>query len=247
MALPRGTNFYFNNYNSSGEQRLYEDLIIEAIKMYGIDLFYLPRTLISKDDLYGEDDVSEYNEAIPIEMYITSVDGFEGDGVFMSKFGLEIRDQVTFTVARRIFNEEVCSQTELTRPRESDLIWFPLNEKLFQIKYVNYKPFFFQFGQLPIYDLVCELYEYSNEVINTGIPEIDKLQVKHSTNLLDYAIVTENNQAIGNEHGQILTWQRDVVNLKDIDPISDNDQIQAEADEIIDWSEIDPFSDGGRY
>lgn len=97
------TNFFFNNFQSSQEQLLLENLIIESIKIYGEDMYYLPRTINKKDELYGTDDISTYDSAVLVEMYIKNVDGFQGDGNFMSKFGLEIRDQVTFTIAKRRF------------------------------------------------------------------------------------------------------------------------------------------------
>ena len=131
------TNLYFRNYDASNEQTLYEDLIIEAIRMYGEDMYYCPRVLKNYDPLYTADDSSEYNSAYLVELYIKSVDGFSGDGNFMSKFGIEIRDQVVFSVARRVFNEEVGMESTLVRPNEGDLIYFPLNKKLFKIMFVN--------------------------------------------------------------------------------------------------------------
>jgi len=153
MSFAVGTNKYFCNFDNAGEQGLLEDLVIESIKIFGLDMYYLPRTLISYDQIYGEDDISEYNEAIPLELYIKSVDGFEGDGVFFSKFGLEIRDQITFTMARKTFEQVVVNQV---RPFESDLIYYPLNKKLFQIRFVNYLPVHYPLGDLQSYDIVSQ-------------------------------------------------------------------------------------------
>ena len=130
------SSFFFNNFKSSQEQLLIENLIIEAIKIYGEDVYYIPRNINNLDKLYYTDDQSSYNHAILIEMYIKSVDGFAGDGNFMSKFGLEIRDQVVFSVAQRVFNEEVSAYTTNIRPNEGDLVYFPLNRKCFQVKFV---------------------------------------------------------------------------------------------------------------
>lgn len=242
-----GTNFYFNNFNASREQQLWEDLIIESIKVYGQDMFYLPRTLVSYDALLGEDDISKYAQAIPIEMYIKTVDGFEGEGTFLSKFGLEIRDQVTFTVAKRIFEEEVNPITSQTRPNEGDLVYFPLNGKLFQVKYVNYVPFFYQHGALQTYDLVCELFEYSSEDITTGIPEIDEIQDKFSIDAQDYAILAEDGTMILSEDGNYITTEKYMVGT--IDDVSNNEEIQEEqeTEDVLNWSEIDPFSENGEY
>ena len=100
-------NYYFENYGNSMEQSLIEDLVIESIRIYGIDVWYLPRTLVAKDDLLNEDDLSSFNEAYMVEMYVKSVDGFEGEGDFLSKFGLQIRDAVTLTIAQRVYELEI--------------------------------------------------------------------------------------------------------------------------------------------
>ncbi len=239
-----GTNKYFNPFNCPGEQDLLEDLVIESIKIFGLDMYYLPRTLISYDQIYGEDDISEYNQAIPIELYIKSVDGFEGDGVFFSKFGLEIRDQITFTMARKTFEQLVVNQP---RPFESDLIYYPLNKKLFQIRFVNYLPVHYPLGDLQSYDVMCELFEYSNERLNTGIVDIDELQTEFTTNILDYSIVDENGNYVIDENGNYLISEIYVQNVANTDTVfSDNTAIGDEAvlDDILNWEETDPFSEG---
>jgi hypothetical protein len=185
------------------------------------------------------------------------VDGFEGDGVFLSKFGLEIRDQVTFTVAKRIWEEEVGAEQQQIRPNEGDIIYFPLNKKVFQIKFVNYKPFFYQHGALQTYDLVCELFEYSNEEFDTGIVDIDEIQTKYSTDILDYAYITEDDYLLLDEYGRYVVDEKyevglvggavsDDANIPD-EPTSgaDNEDIQKIQDEldVLSWSEIDPFSE----
>lgn len=241
------TNFYFNNFQSSQEQLLIESLIIESIKIYGEDMFYLPRRLDNIDEIYGASPVASFDTAYSVEMYINSVDGFSGDGNFLSKFGLEIRDQVTFTIAQRVFNEEidVYESTTLHRPREGDLVYFPLNRKCFQIKYVNNKPFFYQLGALQTFELVCELFEYSGETMNTGIEEIDRLQKDHSIDILDYAVTDEDGYYLMDEDGDYIVNEK--YNLATIDPNADNDFIQQESDEFLDFSEYDPFSESGRY
>ena len=140
------TSVYFNHFESTPEQNLHQDLIIEAIKNYGIDVYYLPRKFVNEDLLYGEDTISEFNQAHLIEMYVKSVDGFEGEGDFVSRFGLEIRDQVVFSVARRRFDN--LDITEQDRPLEGDVIFFPLNKKLYEIRFVEHESMFYQFGKL---------------------------------------------------------------------------------------------------
>lgn len=236
------TNFFFNNYQSTQEQLLLENLIIESIKIYGEDMYYVPRKLNNYNEVYGEDDQSSYEQAFPVEMYIKSIDGFQGDGSFMAKFGLEIRDQVVFSVARRIFNEEVGSFTTQVRPNEGDLIFFPLNNKCFQIKYVNKFEMFYQLGTLQTWEMTCELFEYSNEVLNTGIPEIDALQKKFDTNQYSWAIKDLDGYILTDEEGSMLVLEGS--SPEDIFPGSDNDEIQLESDMFVDFTAKDPFSEG---
>ena len=168
------TSVYFNHIENTSEQALHQDLIIEAIKNFGIDVFYIPRTLVNEDILYGEDTISEFTNAHLIEMYVKSVDGFEGDGDFISRFGLEIRDQVIFSVARRRFdNLDINSQD---RPLEGDIIFLPLNKKIYEVRFVEHESMFYQFGKLPIFDLTCELFQYDDQKIDTGIADIDKVE-----------------------------------------------------------------------
>ena len=178
-------------------------------------------------------------------MYIKNVEGFAGQGDFLSKFNLEIRDQVTFTVARRTFNNEVGAYTSFIRPREGDLVYFPLNNKLFEIKFVEHEAIFYQLGSLQTFDISCELFEYNNEIFNTGIPLIDDKQRDITFNLTDFAIKLETGLALTDEDGYDLVLES--FSLDTQDPISDNTEFQAEGDGILDFTEIDPFSEGGTY
>jgi len=235
------TNFFFNNFQSSQEQLLLEDLIIESIRIYGEDMLYIPRKLNNYDDVYGADDQSSYVESYPIEIYIKSIDGFSGDGDFMSKFGIEIRNQVIFSVAQRRFSEEIGEFTTQVRPKEGDLIYFPLNKKCFQIKYVNKFEMFYQLGALQTWEMTCELFEYSGELMNTGIPEIDSLQTKFSTNILDWTIDAEDGLMLLTEEGDYLTQEGSSIN--DLIAAADNDEIQTESDQFVDFTAYDPFSE----
>lgn len=237
------TNPYFAPYTSSLDQRLYEDLTVEAIKMYGHDVYYIPRTLNNYDPVYGEDDISSYENAYPIEMYIKSVNGFEGDGVFYSKIaGLEIRDQVVFTVARRTFDAEVKHYNNQVRPNEGDLIYFTMNQRLFQIKFVNKYEIFYQTGTLLTRELTCELFEYSGEDINTGIDVIDNISNNLNTNAYNWGILTEGSDYITDESGNVLILEGAAVS--DLIPGDDSDEIQDESDDFIDFTQVDPFSEG---
>jgi hypothetical protein len=160
----------------------------------------------------------------------------------MSKFGIEIRNQVIFSMAQRVFNDEVGQYTNQVRPNEGDLIFFPLNQKCFQIKYVNKFEMFYQLGALQTWEVTCELFEYSGELMNTGIPEIDNLQKKLSTNILDWTIENEISEAILDEDGDYLILEGSSINDKV--PAADNEEIQKESDLFVDFSAMDPFSDG---
>ena len=176
------TNPYFNLHGTNTpEQRLIENLIIESIKTYGTDVFYCPRTLNDEDTLMGEDNTSSYNSAHTIEMYIKSVDGFEGEGDFISKFGLQIKDQITFTVAKLRWAElNVQGEGRAESPAEGDLIYFPTTEALFQVMFIEDEAVFYQTGGLQTYDLLCELFYYSDQNLNTGIEAIDKVEREQS-------------------------------------------------------------------
>ena len=176
------TNHYFNHYGTdTPDQRLVESIVIESIKSFGIDVHYMPRTEVNTDSIYGEDRISKFEDARMVEVYIKSIDGFEGDGTFVSNFGLEVRDQITFTIARRRFidlNFETGNRDK--EPLEGDLIFFPLSDSLFEIKHVQDTNVFYQMGGLQTFDLVCELYEYGDEAIDTGIEELDKIEREES-------------------------------------------------------------------
>jgi hypothetical protein len=240
-------NPYFNNFKSSMEQTLIEDLIVESIKVYGFDVQYCPCTVMAKDELYGADTVSEYNSSTDIEMYIKSVDGFEGDGVFLSKFGLEMRDQIVLTVSLRSFANEILHISEQEKPREGDLIYFTLNPnrpQLYVVKYVNDRSIFYQLGGMQVYDLTCELFEYSGEQLNTGIPEIDALEAKLTTNMSAFGILTHAGKNIVTSAGYSIVRSEFKLDTQLQDAGDDSEYFQANASGIIDFSDVDPFSEG---
>ena len=176
------TNVFFSPKVKS-EQYLYEDIIIEALKMYGQDVFYIPRTQIKQDEILN-DDYSKYEAAYVVEMYIADADGFGGEGNLMTKFGLEIRDEATFIVSRRRFEQLVdidANSIRAQRPREGDLIYLPLSKSLFEIRFVEHEKPFYQLSNLPTYELQCALFEYNSEEFNTTIPEIDRFEQIYAT------------------------------------------------------------------
>ena len=327
-------NYYFENFENSMEQSLIEDLVIESIKIFGVDCFYVTKTKKTKtavltvganaictlengsvvtndsnelptflnngygylavptvtfeeppaggtraegvativrgivtkidvtnagtgytsvpsitiqtpddtnvgqhafvdggyDDLLNEDDLPGYNSALEVEMYVKNVDGFEGEGDFLSKFGLQIRDSMTLTVAMRTWENEIGAniQDDRTRPFEGDLIYFPLNKKVFKIMHVEHESIFYQMGSLQTYDLKCELFEYSNEQFNTGVQEIDTLYDAYKT------VVT----------GATSGVDTPAANVESVDTLADNFTIEQVGDNILDFSEGNPFGEG---
>lgn len=212
------------------------------MSIYGHDVYYIPRKLNNYDEVYGADDSSSYEVAYPIVMYIESVDGFTGDQEFLSKFGVEVRNQVTFSVAMRTFTEEVAEFTTQLRPNEGDVIYFPLNQRVFVIRFVDKYQMFYQLGKLYTWKLTCELFEYSGETFNTGIDEIDSIQNKLDTNTLSWALVDQVGDLIMDQEGNYITVENS--GLDDLLPSADNDEIQRESDLFVDFSAIDPFSEG---
>ena len=170
------TNSYFRTFDAKNEQELLHSLTQESIKIYGHDVSYIPRTLVNTDTVLGEDSISEYKDAYSVEMFIKSVDGFEGEGDLISKFGLEVRDQIVFSLARRAWEGLDLG----VRPKEGDLVYFPLTSKLFQIMFVEHETPFYQNGALPTFDLTCELFVYSDEKIDTDVDDIDVIEQKQS-------------------------------------------------------------------
>ena len=182
------TNHHFSRGTIS-EQYLYEDLAIEAIQIYGHDVYYLPRTLVNKDELFGEDPLSKFSDAYAIEMYMDTVEGYEGEKEIITRFGLEIRDETTFTVSRRRWLDLVSSDTNLItalRPNEGDWIYMPTVKRLLEISFVDKDDPFFQVDNLPVFKLYCRTVEYASEILDTGITEIDAIETKYSTDVLGW-------------------------------------------------------------
>lgn len=215
------TNIFFNNHENFNEQNLIDDLVIESIRMYGLDMGYITRSLEAIDKIMNEDSVSIFDQVYDMEMYVKSVDGFEGEGDFLSKFGLQIRDQATFTVAIRTFDRHVRRlRSDISRPNEGDLLYLPLNDKFFKIMHVEHENVFYQLGSLQVYDLKCELFEYSNERFETGKTRIDNAFDNYNTDGID-----------------------NLEDLSNFDPLSRNFDYEEKGEDIIDFSETDPFSE----
>ena len=242
------TNFYFQSGipgGRSSEQILMEDIIIECLKIYGFDTYYIPRQAVNEDMILGEDVLNKYSSAYPLEMYMQNVTGFEGDGDLMSKFGVEIRDTATFIVARRRWDEVIARSGDAvltTRPAEGDVIYFPLTKAFFEIKFVESTDPFFQVGKLYVYKLQCELMQYSSEIFNTGNSEIDEITADKSADINAFNLLLENgSRALLQEYnpaGIILQSYK----LSTIFPNTTNEDFRSEIS-VLDFSERNPFGE----
>ena len=218
------TNPYFNkNYSSQSEQDLYDDLMEESIKIHGIDVSYLPRDIQKIDSLFKDVEVSRFNTTHDIEMFVDSVEQFGGEGDFLSKFGVEIRDNLELTVMVNRFDT-----LNIGRPKEGDLIFFPFNKQLFEVMFVEDEQIFYTLGKKFVYRLKLELFEYSNQMINTGIEDIDNIQYKNAysieltttTGTGDY-VVGENafqgtDLSSANAKGRVASWANNTLELIDV-------------------------------
>lgn len=176
-------NGYFNNFPSqeriNNEHLLMEDLIVESIQIMGHNVYYIPRESFDEGDMIlGEYSKSAFNKAYLIEAYLSNVEGFEGQGDFFSKFGLEIRDTSSFVLSRRSFRQLLPGSIR-QRPQEGDLVYIPVLHKMFEIKFVEQELMFHSIGKrLPyVYEMRCEAFRSSQEPINTGVEEVDAVGI----------------------------------------------------------------------
>jgi hypothetical protein len=162
-------NQYFNTINFTQEQNLLENLVIESIQIHGQDFIYVPRSIVKEDTIFNEDVLSEFTETHTVEMQIESADGFEGEGDMLSKFGLEVRDQIVTSVSVSRF----ASITGKPKPLVGDLIYHPISDAVFSIKFVEDEEPFYQLGKNYVYRITSELFVYSHENISTGVVALD--------------------------------------------------------------------------
>lgn len=219
------TNHYFSQKVRS-EQDLYEDIIIESLKIYGQDVYYLPRDIVNEDRILGDDVPSRFNSSYKIEMYIENVEGFDGEGDLFTKFGVEIRDQATFIVSRKRWANSVArydNELSSVRPLEGDLIYLPLSNKLFQIMQVEHEQPFYQLSNLPTYKLRTELFEYNDEDLDTGIDAIDVIERAYAYEYLLTLDSASNGFIIGETATQ--TFSTGVTMQGEISKWSDSDNI----------------------
>lgn len=242
------TNFYFQAGipgGRSSEQLLVEDLIIECLKIYGFDVFYIPRKSVSEDMILGEDNLNRFDMAYPLEMYLQNINGFEGDGDLMTKFGVEIRDSATFIVSRRRWDEVVARSGEAvltTRPAEGDVLYFPLTKAFFEIKFVESKDPHFQVGKLYVYKLECELMQYGSEKFNTGVSEIDSITAESSVDVNEFNLLLENGSRMMLEYYTPSSVILESFEVRQILPNTQNEHFTDNID-VLDFTEKNPFGE----
>ena len=221
--------FFRDLYNGDAEQSLVEDLLIECIQIYGMDCIYCPYELINEDKIYGEDTLMQYSKGYDLEMYLESVNGWEGQSDFMNKFGIQIDRSGNLMVSIRRFRQ-VTNYT-LERPREKDLIYFPLIDSIMEIKFVNHEKIFHQVGALPVYSLRVDLFNYNNQRIRTGIRKVDRFENEKSF-VVDFQMAAGGTSryilgemvyqgaslATATSSGQVVKYDRDtlLLTLRDI-------------------------------
>lgn len=200
--MPR--NVYFSQAVRS-EQNLYEDLVIESLKIFGQDVYYIPRTLVNRDNILGEDPAGSFDDAYLMEAYIENVDGFEGAGDLYQKFGIEVRDEANFVISRKVWNGNVGLYEALAKPREGDLLFLPMTNSFFEITFVEDDKPFYQLSNLPVYKLTCSLFEYNDEAFDTGVDEIDRKIGDEAYQLvMDYTTTSGNHFKEGELVTQVL-------------------------------------------
>lgn len=237
-------NPFFNNFNSKNEQDLLHNLVSESIQIYGHDIYYIPRNIMNRDGIYTEDRVSEYNNHYEITMYIKSFESYGGDGTFLSRFNLEIRDQMVFSIAQRDFETKISPKEGILRPQEGDLIYSKMFKRLFVVHFTDKMSLFYPLGTLPLFDLTCEVFEYSNEKLRTGIPEIDEIENKYSFDENNQGISTDIDDDLLNDLGKDFIIGQYEYEEQLEESYSSNKVFEDETEGLIDWSEKNPFEEG---
>ena len=226
---------------------------MESIRIYGFDVYYLPRTEVNTDTLFSDDAVARFENAIPLEAYLENVDGFGGDGELMSKFGIEIKDTATFVVARSRWEDVVAlgrgSTLQLPgRPAEGDLLYLPLTRSYLEVKRVEAQDPFYQLGKLYVYKLQCELWQYSNEELNTDVADIDALEDERSLATTNFEFLLEDGRRLNLDGPELLAEDAGLLMLEgwsvpQQDTLADNEDFTTEALDILDFTEINPFGE----
>ena len=293
------TAFHTSNLHSLATERsLYQNLIKEAIQIYGHDVYYVNRDTVALDNVLGEDSLSKYTKQTPIEMYVEDSEGFGGDKEIITTFGLENRNEITFVVSKERFQEmdsqfviesgtdttggsflleagsidqsensstltsvqgdnnfyvlQDIASTDADRPQEGDLVYHPIFAKMFEISFVDHDEPFYQLDNNPVYKLRCQQFEYSSEVIDTGITTIDAIEGDSLDSLLFQfslenevgSVLLENAADTGN--AEYLLQEDYIVGDQSTDTTNQNELLDELDDTVLDFSETNPFGDAGN-
>ena len=233
------TNVFFNHAVNT-EQHLYEDLVVESLRMYGHECFYLPREVVEEDSILNEDVQSRFGDAYSVEMYIENVEGFEGEGDLMSKFGVSVRDTATFVISLRSWERFISLDSNLAtslRPNEGDLIYFPLTGSLFEIRFVEDQDPFFQLGKMFVFKMRCSLFEYSGEDFDTNVTDIDLIEDEQAYHIDMTMAAGGSGNYVANENvtlnsvvvGEVISWNPTTRQLK----IRDNTKTLVVGDVLV--------------
>ena len=288
-----------NSHSLATERSLYQNLVKEAIQIYGHDVYYVNRDTVALDNVLGEDSLSKYTKQTPIEMYVEDSEGFGGDKEIISTFGLENRNEITFVVSKERFQEmdsqitiesgtdttgggvlletgsidqsgnsstltsvqgdnnfyilQDTTSTDADRPQEGDLVYHPIFTKMFEISFVDHDEPFYQLDNNPVYKLRCKQFEYSSEVIDTGITTIDAIEGDLSVDARQFQITLENevgsilleNAADTGIDAYIITEDY-IVGDQSTDTTNQNELFDELDDTVLDFSETNPFGDAGN-
>ena len=285
--------FHTNNLHSLATERsLYKNLVKEAIQIYGHDVYYVNRETVALDNVLGEDALSKYTNAEPIEMYVEDAEGFGGDKEIITQFGLENRNEITFVVSKERFQEmdsqinleegegsialedgsvdqtdnsstvttltgnfyilQDTATTDADRPQEGDLVYHPIFEKMFEINFVDHDEPFYQLDNNPVYKLRCKQFEYSSEIIDTGIATIDAIENDLSVDARTYQVSLENEvgsiqleNAADTGAASFIILEEYIVGDYDTDKTSQNELFDQLDDTVLDFTESNPFGDVG--
>jgi hypothetical protein len=212
---------YFDNFTTYGEQNLINELGIDYIKQRGIDIYYMPRSHVNIDELWLEDTLSQFTQATLIEVLIKNFQGWQGEGDLMSKFGISMADQITFSMMRSRWDDEFTNfQPTLIRPSEGDFIYLPMTHAIFEVKFVEHESVFYHTGTLTFYDIKCERVNYSNEKIATGVGDIDNIQTKFDFSTLSFNLEDGDGDNIIDGDGNIII--EGDYDIDNVDPIAQN-------------------------
>jgi len=242
-------NHYFQSgipMGRSSEQMLVENIIIECLKIYGFEVYYVPRTATGSDFVLNEE-TYKYSISFGLEAYMSNVMGFQGEGDLLSKFGVELRDSATFIIARQRW-EDVVERTRndfitlAERPVEGDIVYFPLTKSYFEIRKVESRNPFFQIGKMHVYELHCELMQFSSEIIDTGNPEVDAIDATRSVDILNFELTLEDGNRALLEYYNDSALVLESYLIDELKIISQNDVFTQNID-VLDFSDKNPFGE----